>query len=468
MDSKGLIKFSENALDIMGRTTLGRFGIKSGKTEMRHRILPAPKSDPSFYAESENHEMPCGPFSLEDTMVTLENDAETENHYVKIWDMSRCRPVKLVKAHEKAIFNIIKSNDMKYFATCSLDRSARIFDIQTGALIRKFEYELAIRRVTMSDDSRLIIVSDIFGNLLINDVATGERVKTIESVAIPHFVTISKDNRFILVTSEDKGYAYDFPTSKLIKTFDLVSPSSSTRIKTSNSHIIARGGRHYYIECVENIAYVKDLFDDSCVARFDHKFPITHTYVNSKNYLMTLTSENYQTSVWDLRDFSMVSSISHGDYLSLYITSHEKFLIAINEKTGPDHIVKLFDTSSGESLADIYCVFENGYKFCVTTAPDEVSKSGWISTNIAEMIEVSVVDEDGNTVEVLENDDPRRLEYIRSVNRGDIVAARLNDRNKYKEIIGEIQYGALAGKINERRKVSGYLEAGMKPAIKNT
>jgi hypothetical protein len=77
------------------------------------------------------------------------------------------------------------------------------------------------------------------------------------------------------------------------------------------------------------------------------------------------------------------------------------------------------------------------------------------------MIEVYAVDEDGNTVEVLANDDPRRLEYIKSVNRGDIVSARLNDRDKYNQIIGGIQYGALAGKINERRKVSGYLEAGM-------
>ncbi len=460
MSLNDLIKPVENAVDILGRTTLGRLGIKSGAVELRHGILPAPKPDPSFYVESESNcdGLAGTDFSLENTMVTLENDAAAKSHYVKIWDMSLCRPVKLVKAHDQAIYNIIKSNDMKYFATVSLDRTARLFDIRGGELLRTFEYEHVPCRVTISDDSRLIIVSDVMGRVVVKDAGTGELVRTIETGVVPYSLSISKDNRFILIAREDNCHVYDLHAAKLVRSFELIRNSPSERVKTSGSHVIISGGRHCYVECDGSRAFVRDLFSGSAVEVFDHGAPVTHAYVNTRNNLMSLTSEDYVSSVWDLRTMTFVGRIAHADFLNVYITSHEKFLITINEKIKPEYGIGLFDVRTGELLADIYCAFESGYKFCVTTGPDEVSKNGWISTNVPEIIEVSEFDRDGNRAAKLTPDDPRRLDYIRSINRGDIVAARLNDRDEYERLIGEIKYGALENRINDRKKVMGLLE----------
>lgn len=460
MDSNNLIRPVESAVDIAGRTTLGRFGVKSRVTELRHRILPPPVTQPSFYDESESGRggLSGAVFSPENSMVTLENDVKAKRHCVKIWDMTLCRPVKLVKAHQTSIYNIIKSNDMKFFATVSLDRTAKIFDLRSFELVRRFDYEHVPCRVTMSDDSRFIVISDVLGRIIVNDAATGGLIKTIETSTVPHYITISKDNGFILATREDSCFAYDFHTGRLVRSFELIAPSSSGRAKTSSSQIIIVGGRPCYVECSRNMAFVKDLFSGSAVACFDHGSQVTHSYINTRNCLMTLSSDDFKTSVWDMRSLTFVSRIAHADFLNVYITSHEKFLITIDDSLKPSYGIGLFDVATGELLADIYCAFENGYKYCVATGPDEAAKNGWISTNIPEMIEVLEAGEGFDPAGTLALDDGRRLEYIKSINRGDIVAARLNDREKYNRIIDGIKYDALENKISSEKKATALLE----------
>jgi WD40 repeat protein len=90
-----------------------------------------------------------------------------------------------------------------------------------------------------------------------------------------------------------------------------------------------------------------------------------------------------------------------------------------------DHTVRAWNVRTGELLVTLYQLADG---FLWTTPPDEVAPCGWFWTDHPELITVYKAYDDGSEREVLADDDPERLAYLRDFNRQDIVMNRLVGR----------------------------------------
>jgi len=88
-----------------------------------------------------------------------------------------------------------------------------------------------------------------------------------------------------------------------------------------------------------------------------------------------------------------------------------------------DHAVRFWDLETGELLVTMYNL---GHGFLWTTPPTPAAPSGWLWTNREDLISVVECDkEDCANPVPLPLDDPRREQYLKSVNSRKMVMSRL-------------------------------------------
>jgi WD40 repeat protein len=97
-----------------------------------------------------------------------------------------------------------------------------------------------------------------------------------------------------------------------------------------------------------------------------------------------------------------------------------------------DGAINFWDIARKSLLAKLYCVKE-GYLW--TTPPDEFAPNGWLYTNRTDLISLTSVEENGKVVEYLTKEDPRFKNYMQIYNDQEMVIARLNDYERYKELL---------------------------------
>ena len=139
---------------------------------------------------------------------------------------------------------------------------------------------------------------------------------------------------------------------------------------------------------------------------------------------------------WDLRtgerllDFSDCLGEGYEEEITfLQVSSDEKHLIACN-KGG---ILNFWDYQSGELLATGYNLSE-GHLW--TTPPDEFAPNGWLFTDRPDLVSLLETNrDDGEKPEYVFEGDKRFDDYLQIYNDGEMVMARLNDLDRYRQML---------------------------------
>ncbi len=451
MNSKEITAFTGNAVEASGRTTLGRFGIKNGGgRKIAHRITKAPLEPLTGIGESENAAA-VDFYPLANTMITLTVLRSEKLSYVRIWDMDRCMPVRIIRAHEDNILHIAKSFDTAYFATSGCDGVAKVFSMADGSLRAKFDFGGALTCVSISGDSRVLASWNNAGVAFFGDITSGGLFKTIETGFVPDYISIASDGRLVTAIGKNSARIYDIFSGKLVKTFNIFQDEGVNSGKV-RPHIVTAGDELCYVAIEGEEAVVKSVFGDRCIARCAHGSKIMNYGVNTKNTLMMLTSDDDRTSVWELGGYTRVGEVSHSAHDGyMLISSNGRHLFVFHKHYEPTVRIDMYNIRENRLDASIYILYRSAFDFCVTTPPDETAASGWVNTNRPEMLETYIKGEYGCADEILSAGDPERLEYINSINRPDMVLARVNDFGKYMEMLGEIKRGGKVRSILNRR-----------------
>lgn len=91
------------------------------------------------------------------------------------------REMLVATGHEKRIYRAVFSPDGTRFLTGSADRSARLWDAQTGALIKSYQGHLkGVTSVAFSADAARIYTGSLDGTIRIWDTETAEVTRTLE------------------------------------------------------------------------------------------------------------------------------------------------------------------------------------------------------------------------------------------------------------------------------------------------
>ncbi|MFT3695978.1 MAG: protein kinase [Kofleriaceae bacterium] len=120
-----------------------------------------------------------------------------------VWDLDTRQQTQRFAGHSANLWGCIVTPDRQKLVTTSNDRTAKIWDIESGRLLSTLQHEAFVGGAALSSDGRTLVTSD--GRVNVWDVATGMRLGT-DDVAIPGEVAIVGDR--ILAASGSKVNVY--------------------------------------------------------------------------------------------------------------------------------------------------------------------------------------------------------------------------------------------------------------------
>lgn len=450
MNSKEITAFTSKELDISGRTTLGRFGIKSGAGELSHSVTRTPGPPLTVIGKSVNLAA-AGRYPIDNTMITLVSSDMPGFLYVRIWDMNEGVPVRMIRTNDSSILCLSKSFDTEYFVTGDAEGRAKVFKMDDGSLRGEFALKGAVKCVYLSDDSRILAAWSDAGTVSLCDMKSGNIFKTLETGFEPWLVSMSSDCGVMLITADNFSRIYDVFSGKLLREFGTQHFGAEGRKKNS-PRLVTAGSTLCYVTIEGNEAVLRSVYEDTCVARCRHESKISSYGINTKKTIMTLTSADNRTGVWDMKNITRLNYVNHsrtGGFL--LISSSGRHLLSFEDHSGSVLKMDIYNILENRLDASVYSFANGAFDYCVATPPDAASKTGWIRTNRPDALEVSETGENGPRSVVLETDDPRRLEHIKSVSRPDIISARINDYEGYLGMLEEIKHGGKVRSVLNRR-----------------
>ncbi|CAN5384927.1 hypothetical protein BH10BAC4_BH10BAC4_01710 [soil metagenome] len=133
------------------------------------------------------------------------------------------------KGHELAVVSVAMSPDSNYVATGSRDKSAKLWELQTGREVRSFlGHELGVNAIDFSKDGRFLISSSADKTARIWEVSTGKEIFATEPEEILTDVAFDPNGKYFITAGyADSACVFDFKTRKILKKI-LVDPSKGT------------------------------------------------------------------------------------------------------------------------------------------------------------------------------------------------------------------------------------------------
>jgi uncharacterized protein YkuJ len=123
----------------------------------------------------------------------------------RLWDVETGKEVRKFEGHASSISSVAFSPDGRYALTGSYDRTARLWDVETGKELRKFEgHADAIYSVAFSPDGRYVLTGSWDKTARLWDRETGKELRKFEGhTNVIYSVAFSPDGRYVLTGSLD-------------------------------------------------------------------------------------------------------------------------------------------------------------------------------------------------------------------------------------------------------------------------
>ena len=128
------------------------------------------------------------------------------------------------RGHDQAVLSVAISPDSNYVVSGSRDRSAKLWQVNTGREVRSFlGHEGSVNCIDFSSDGKFIITSSGDRTAKIWDVVTGREIfSTPPEEKFLTAVAFSPDMRFFITAGyPDQAKVWDFKTKRLIKVVDV-------------------------------------------------------------------------------------------------------------------------------------------------------------------------------------------------------------------------------------------------------
>jgi WD40 repeat protein/DNA-binding XRE family transcriptional regulator len=153
-------------------------------------------------------------------------------------------PTHIFIGHEEYVNAAAVSPDGKYALTGGFDRTARLWDIQTGKVIRQFNHDDQVRLVAFSPDGRYALtgdehVRDAGLRVRLWNLQTGEEVREFVPPAPIYTSIFSTDGKYLLMGCIDATVRiWDWRTGQAVRTLSL--PAEQAEVVWA----ITRDGRY--------------------------------------------------------------------------------------------------------------------------------------------------------------------------------------------------------------------------------
>lgn len=156
------------------------------------------------------------------------------------------KEINRIQGHDKNVTALSFSNDSTMLATASEDRTAKVWRVPDGHLIKSLQgHTKGLTSVSFSPDGKMLATASKDHTAKIWSIPDGREIHTLEghkkSVT---FVTFSPDGQLLATASEDKTVKIWKLEGKLIKTLHINKENDEIVSFSPNNKMVATGGRY--------------------------------------------------------------------------------------------------------------------------------------------------------------------------------------------------------------------------------
>lgn len=129
---------------------------------------------------------------------------------------------EILRGHTNAISAIDVSQDGRLIATGSIDRTVRVWDVQTGKTVWTLDgHKSEVYAVAFSPDNQLLASSGYNGRVIIWSVKSGKPLRSLEVKQWSVAIAFSPDGRQLAIGSQDRNIVvHDVQSGKILRTLE--------------------------------------------------------------------------------------------------------------------------------------------------------------------------------------------------------------------------------------------------------
>jgi WD40 repeat protein len=277
----------------------------------------------------------------------------------KLIDFNTGKIHKTLNGHNSMVLSICFSNDSKYFVTGGLDGKVVLWNVETGAQIRKFNYEdanIAVFSVDVSNDNKLLATADWSGYVNIWDIETGKHIKSIKSHggSAAYHIKFTPNGLYIISAGLDRKLKLiETDTGEEVRTFightDLV---NSIDIDSATNKIITSSW--------DNTIRVWDFYSGLQTLKINaHNGGVYSARFDTSGKYIVSGGDDYLVKLWDATNGTLISSFAghKGGIGDVYLTKDNKNIISGSR----DGSIRVWDTNLKKELVSLTFLNDNDW-----------------------------------------------------------------------------------------------------------
>jgi WD40 repeat protein len=278
-----------------------------------------------------------------------------EDQTIKLWNVDinspqalepDLQPFQILRGHSDRILSIAFSPDQKILASGSADRSIKLWDAQTGKLLKSLQgHRSWVWGITISPDSKFLASGSYDHTVKLWDLESGECLQTLQGHPSSVLaVTFSHDGKTLFSSGYDKLIKHwHLETGNCLHTWEADSSNRVWAMAISpNSQHLATGGDDTSVK-------LWDIETGACLRIFSgHSHPVVSLIFTPNSDRLISGSSDRTIKIWDVSTGNCLETLQgHSHWVSsLALSQDAKTLISGSW----DETIRCWDIPTGQCL----------------------------------------------------------------------------------------------------------------------